>query len=400
MRFRPPACDLEPELLWLLTRAFSTARHPAPEAIDARRALELAATFDLGARLATRSGFEELDRELGREAAEALVATQAAARAEALRRHRTVSLLLDVVAARSIPLALLKGQALEEDGIVPLGGRFACDVDLLVPEPRARELAEELTREGYALEDFPESEHQLTVMSHPRLAAVEIHLMIPGVRLAPGEAPVGFEGLERADHLVQASGRERLCMIPSRAVLMAHLLAHGVAQHGWSPASYPLSRMLADLSDLGVGSRDGDFELAAGMTSASVNRAEATAVRKLCDLLERGALEGIEETGDPPSGALVLLRHLVAGQLDRAYRESLRLRIHRPGLSGRSTIAVLTKRLWRMVFKTRAELEVIYGPTDSKLRIFLLRLVRPFDLVRRGVIYLSRRVAVSRRSGS
>ncbi len=50
---------------------------------------------------------------------------------------------------------------------------------------------------------------------------------------------------------------------------MAHLLVHGLGQHGFSPGAYPLIQLLADLQDLGFTGEQGERFMEGRVSSGS-----------------------------------------------------------------------------------------------------------------------------------
>ena len=163
------------------------------------------------------------------------------------------------------------------------GSRGACDVDLLAPErARRRALA------GPGRRRFP------------RLGAPRGGAPAPGAgwgrrgawsrstatcpasgwraRRRPPSRRSTRAGLLRP--LPDLPGR---CAAPPPEVLAAHVLVHGLGQHGYWPASYSLLKMVADLIDLGGLDLGGaDPGRAAAWVARDVSAAdEAAAVRRL-----------------------------------------------------------------------------------------------------------------------
>jgi hypothetical protein len=209
---------------------------------------------------------------------------------------------------------------------------------------------------------------------------VEVHRLVLGVR--PGGGPsAGWEELEREGLLVplhdlpglpDLSGR---CSAPVAEVQAAHVLVHGLGQHGFSPSSYSLLKMVADLMDLGVGALT---PRALSWVARDISPEEAEAVRRLCARLAAGedaaGWEGPEE---------VLLRHILAGRLDPDYEGALRLGLFRPQPSDRGPIARLAHAVWSAVALSDAQIDAIYGPPSHRLGYLGRRLARPFDLLLR-----------------
>src|SRR5206468_11377282 len=108
-----------------------------------------------------------------------------------------------------------------------------------------------LLRSGSVEADLPAHEHQLRPLVHASGCLVEVHTVLLGVRLTRG-ASATLDALEAGGLLAAAPSLPQAARIPLPEVMIAHALAHGIAQHGLAPHKYPLMRMVADLVDLGA----------------------------------------------------------------------------------------------------------------------------------------------------
>ncbi len=389
IRFRPPKVRVTAEVRWVFLRAFGPLDAPFSEELDRTKVIELSRLFSLSPRIAARHELERPAEEVGQEAAEALLMDHFSAEVSEERRLRTATYLAEIVAPTSVPLVFLKFVALQLAGALRPGCRGAVDVDVLVSEDRAGGLFEMLVESGFKAADFPESEHQLPPLCHPTHGSVEVHRLVPGVRPDPAGPSATVTSLEQSGRLCPIRHWAGACAIPTKDVLAAHVLVHGIAQHGYSPSAYPMARMLADLIDLGFVESAGE-ELARQAhrwIARDVSWEEVEATLMLVRLLAEGNLEGLESgASDRPES--LLWRHLVAGMLDASYERALRLHGVRSGLSDRSAPAAVTRNLWQTVFLTRGQVDAIYGRPRSPLGYFGRRLCRPFDLVLRFSKYL------------
>jgi hypothetical protein len=368
----------------MLLRAFGPPGAPFAEAVDAAGALAAARRFEVSSRVAARQGRARLAAELGAETASGFQRDLATAAAQGLRLEALLREIAAVASERGIPLVLLKFAALSAAGVVAPGARTACDLDVLVPPRRAGELQEALGSRGFRPSGLPDAEHQLAALVHPGGGVVEVHRLMIGVR-PEGDGSATVATLERAGLLEPAPGLAG-CFVPAREAQMAHVLVHGVGQHGFWPASYPLLRMLADLTDLGFHDETAAPQAAraAGLVARDVAPEEAEAVRDLCRALVAGA-DLIDK-----EGAAVLLRHILAGRLDADYAASLRLSLFREQPSDRTPVVRMVRTALAAVFLTRAQIDAIYGPPRHPLGYLGRRLARPFDLLRRLWSYSSR----------
>jgi hypothetical protein len=375
----------------MLLRAFGPVEAPFPGPFDPAAALALARSFEVSARIATRRGRERLAAEVGEEAAEGFARDRRSAAAVGMRLMEEVRRVAVVAAPLGIPLVLLKFAALEGTGLLAPGSRGACDVDLLAPGGRVRELWEALAAAGWRGSGLPEAEHQLPALVRPEGGAVEIHRHLPGVRLE-GTASADHRALERLGMLRPLPGLPGRCAAPEPEVLAAHALVHGLGQHGYWPASYPLLKMVADLIDLdALGGR------ALSWVARDVPPPEAAAARRLVHRLAAGE----DPAGWPPEGndEEVLLRHLLAGRLDPGYEQALRLGLFRPQPSERSRPVQLARAVLGALFLTDAQIDAVYGAPRTRLGYLGRRLARPFDLLWRLGSYGARWARLRRPGG-
>jgi hypothetical protein len=386
IRFRPPPVELPAALGWALARAFGPPEAEVAPPRDPAAALAFAGRFEIAARLAARLPRERWAAELGEEGAAELRRQRIAAVANEVR---LLDLAREVAHAAGAPVALLKFAALAASGAAATGSRPACDVDLLAPAAGADRLHAALRARGWSASPLPAGGHQLPALAPAAAgaAAVEIHLHLPGVRVAGRSAT--YEDLERAGLLAPLDGWPAACRVPGPAVLAAHALAHALVQHGFAPDAYGSLKMIGDLVDLGWGGDGGD-ELAARageLVAADVSADEIQAARRLAAALAAG--EGLAARLAAPgetAGEIVLLRHLLAGRLDPRYRAALKLGLRpQPGDAPRAVAAA--RALWAALFLSRAQVDAIYGRPGGGWGYLGRRLARPFDLALRLAAY-------------
>ncbi|HEV8581349.1 MAG TPA: nucleotidyltransferase family protein, partial [Thermoanaerobaculia bacterium] len=272
-----------------------------------------------------------------------------------------------------VPIAFLKFAALEAAGRLAAGSREACDIDVLAPEDRAEDLWRALLAAGFRGSGLAASEHHLPSLADPEGGAVEIHRVLLGVRLASGSS-AAYGDLERGGLLVSLPDFPGRCFTPAPEVQAAHVLVHGLGQHGFWPSSYSLLKMLADLIDLGPLT-----DRAVSWVAEDVSATEAEAVRRLCSRLAAGE--------DPAAGwdapEETLLRHILAGRLDPDYERALRLGLFRSQPSDRPRAGRLFRSVVDTVFLSDAQIDAIYGPPRNRVGYLGRRLARPFDLLLR-----------------
>ncbi len=391
---------------WVLQRAFGApvvdetlATDLTPE--EARTAVELAGRLGLAARIGARQPRLLLTRELGEEGAEGLRALRLAVSASEMRLDVVAEAVARVAAQRTVPIAFVKGYALRLLGVVAEGGRGSVDLDVLVPVAAVEGLQTALVEAGFRPADSREREHQLPPLTHPSGGVVELHRLLLGVRvgsLARRGKSATLDALVAADLLVEAPplpGRPLWpggCSIPRRAVLVAHLLAHGIAQHGWEPHGYPAFRMVADLIDLGVAKEEppegaaGEWPWILAAVGEELTVGEAEAARRLARQLRAGDLSAGEADPEEEASA-ALLHHLLAGALDEEYCRSLRFRLVAQPLTDRGAAGGFVRVLRRTLVPTRSEMGRIHGKRLSPAGYLGRLLLRPADLLLRAGRY-------------
>jgi len=356
---------IEADCAWVLGRAFADPVPAAAPPADPRRAAHLAAALGLAPRIFARAGWEPLVADLGQEGARRLALEHAAAEARCLQ----IADLARDLATLGRPVVFLKLAALCLIEAVEPGARHGSDLDMLVPESDLGWWSEQLCGTGFTPSTVPGYEHHPPAFVHPRRGMVELHVSLPGVRVL-GTRFARFEDLRDAGLLRPlAAGM----LVPNVELLAAHALAHGWAQHGAAPHSYPALQWLADLQDLGLRNLG---RVERGWIARDVADAVVSAAFELLDGL-RG--------GSPPEAGpgRDLLDHLLAGTFDEEYREALAVRRWRPLSERRAVPARLA--LWRRtLFPSAAELRALYGARTGRFGVLRQRLWRPLDVVARA----------------
>jgi len=350
--------------------------------LDAEAATDLARLFDLAARIASRTPLEVLEAELGSETAGWFREEHTGAAARSLVADRVCRDVAAAGGALGLDLVFLKGAALHLAGMVAPGSRNMSDVDVLAQGDGARRLQAAMVEAGCKVFEARESEHQLQLLTHRLGLGIEIHKIIPGVRLGGGSSATASELIERG-LVLPAPGLEDGCYLPSDEVVLAHLLVHGIAQHGMAPDAYPMSRMLADVQDIGVG--DDGWETAIRWIERDASREEVEAVAGLVRRLGAGEDPAVVAAGDDDEGAL--LRHVLAGVLDESYAKSMKFRSLTAKPKDVTRARALTKTMRGALFPTKAQIDILYGPPRTELGYWGWRLWRPFDLVGRAWRY-------------
>jgi hypothetical protein len=297
-----------------------------------------------------------------------------------------------VAAGLEIPIVLLKFAALRASGRLQDGLRGASDVDILAPAARARELAVALGALGLRPAGFPGEDHQLPQLRDDAGRAVEVHVHVPGLRVAPGGPSATLEALADAA-LLQRTDLPGECWIPLPHVIAAHAVVHALAQHGFAPGAYPAFRLVGDLIALGAHEDGGALARAAcPLAAGAVSSDELEASVTLATRLSRADTALLLEPAASPEG--VLLRHSVAGVLDEDYQRSLRLQGLGAEVAGLGSLVRVARHA---IFLTDTQIDAVYGRPRSRLGYLGRRLARPLDLVRRAARYAGAAMRVRRR---
>ncbi len=383
-RFSPPSVDVPPEVDWLLLRALGPEFKPWVEArnLDSDRLTKVVGSDGLLGRVRARWPRENLESELDLDVLEQADKAIHGIAATELLQEKVASQIASMASDQGAPAILLKGMALRLGGYSVAGARRAGDIDLLVPSGNAETLFLTLIQQGSLKVDSQPQEHHLPPLVHPLGAVVEIHVDLRGVRLGGHGAATAEECLS-SGHCRALENWPEGTYIPDSNLLMAHLLVHGLGQHGFSPGAYPMLQLLADLQDLGFTGDQGDRFLAEGYgwIQLEVSREEVLGIRELLRRLEQGEKASEIVTGN--AAPALILGHMLAGSMDAEYRQSLKLAavirpsIERQGLKG------LLRNLGSAVLLTRGQIDLIYGQPRTEVGYLARRLWRPFDLVGR-----------------
>lgn len=396
VRFRPPAVTFTPELRWVLLRAFGPREHPCADTPTPAEALRTAESLQLAPRIAARIACRQLEGELDQRSAERFRELHRFTTALALQQEELARRVAGLAAARELPLIFLKGMALQLDGTVPAGSRRASDVDVLVPADQADAFHRRLQAEGFQALELPPGAKHLPSLRHGNGIILELHTALDSVLVGGEGSPADAACLVQSEYCRAIPGWPGNCLVPARDVTVAALLVHAIAQHGHTPAAYPMIRLVADLIDLGFGEEGaGPFLQRAGRWIArDVSAAEAGVTARLCTMLA-AADERLFTGADDDSGSLVMLRHMVAGALDRDYRQSLRL----TGFINEIRRKGIRRRLREVFILTPGQMEVSFGSRGNRMPRPLLLLWRPFQLAMRLALHAWRHLAYRWRSG-
>jgi hypothetical protein len=313
--FRPPRFTVDPEVEWVLQRAFGPLEWAPTRRVFEPRLVDVALRLDLAARIGARHPRQLVEREMGPNAAHRLREQYVATVARGALLDHALSELLTQARRANVACILLKYAALNRMGVLRVGSRVASDLDVLVPHAEAGRFQAFLIENGYRDLGLPESSHQLAALQTPSGVMVELHVHVPLVTLAPGQP------FARADDLLATglTSESDGALVPALAVLAAHAIAHGLMQHAQVPQVCSPLKTFADLADL-QSSTPGVVTQARAYLIRTMTAEDLTSVETLAQSLQAGDLQTALRGGPG-----VILRHALASQLDRRYAAWLRL---------------------------------------------------------------------------
>ncbi len=397
VQFDPPSVELSAELNWVLARAFGPLDVTCDARLDGNGLIDGAKRLALAARIGARIPPEVLATEVGEDVAAGLQQAYGDAAALDLASAGLCRQIAALGNAIETPVIALKGAALRESGITAAGSRQACDVDVVTLESRLDDLHQAVVSEGYRVSDMRSAEHELDALFHPSGLMIEIHRYVRGVRVVEGRSATADDLLD--NDLCRSRGDDGSgLLVPDPHVVLAHLLVHGIAQHGNAPWSYPLLRLVGDVQDMGLDRAGWSTFLERGWPwiARDVSRAEATAVWEIGCRLGMGESPDAVIAGNDPCG--LVLAHMVAGTLDEEYQRSLRIaHLARP-VAGTTVGRTLVRKVMTNLWLRRGEIDQIYGPQPNAGRYLAMRLWRPVDLALQAAGSLRARSAIKKRS--
>ena len=382
----------------MLARAFGPVDEPYETGdLDPDRVLDFGRRMSLLSRIRSRNSEERLRQELGDQIVEALGRDYYSNVASVMTHEVGVRDVAQVSSRAGFSIILLKGMALHYLERLVAGSRRLADIDILVPVKQCEPLYEALLEAGFTASGIAAPDHHLSMMFHPLGSALEIHHSIDGVRF-DGEACATADSCLKGGHVQNLPGFPDHCYLPSEPLLLAHLLAHGLGHHGKAPDSYPPFQLLADLQDCGVARQEGNDlgHVVEGWVSRDLRSPEVRATVELTRRLSNG--ERGSDIACEDSDGSTLIRHFLAGTLDPAYLESLRLSRRLDARPGRGRPESILGTVWGALWLTNLQIERLYGKPRSNAGYFGYRLWRPFDLMIRLVRY-SRSWLVTRYRG-
>jgi len=348
-------------------------------------AVVLSRCLDLAPRIAHRTPRALLAAEISETGVSALLAAQGVALLNSERLLEVAREVSRAAAEARLWVAFVKGAALYLTKRVPPSARAASDIDVLIAPEDSLRAVHLMERLGFRPDlGSPPCDHQLPPLHRQEGEVVELHLFLPGVRLPGQRAFLGLDALRDEGLLEPIPGMGEVAFAPRAAVLVAHALVHGIAQHGFAPQSYPLMRMLADLCDLGIGedSSRPAWATAISLTRDFVSSEEASATWDLCSRIRaEDPLEAVLKGG---GAAEALLAHIVAGAQDPSYRRGLKMRALGSTPSLLPFPLSLARDVARSLWPPRAQLLALHPGKASPLSRATSRVARPLLQARRA----------------
>ena len=379
-RFHPPDLPVPPGVFWALQRAFSPLGSTVALTETPQERLLTANRLGLLPRISARQPQSVLEQELGTEAAQKLILRTRVQMAQGLAIEATQRQISAVAQSEHIPIVLLKFAALYAKKKVTVASRAACDLDILVTPKDVPRLTEKLIALGFSRLNLHSPAHQPVVLKSPSSVAIELHVHLPYVRTSEGGPFADLPNLQKAELLERYQPENVVVFLPKDELLIAHLIAHGIAQHGFEPKTYPLLRMVSDLFDLGVAITDSFDSQVFPLASTDVSREEVLALVQLAVILrESNIATGWKEN----DGASRMLRHFVLSALNEQYQAQVLFRRTVVGIEDVGLIAA-TREFLQYAFFLPDD-HVRYLDNHPSRNVLLVRLMRPFKFAHRAV---------------
>lgn len=320
-RLHPPKLAWSPELEWVFLRAFGPLGATVPSGSAERRRI-LAHSTELARRIAARTSRAALAHELGNDATEGLSVLLREQVARGLAVLETERVCCQIASENGLDCVLLKFAAMQRLGVVSVSLRGTQDLDLLVNEADLPQWTQCLEANGASRVTHWVPGYHPAVYHSQADVNVELHVRLPYLRSPSGANGVKLAELRESGLQPAMAPRAPHVFLPSTPLLVAHLIAHGLLQHGYAPAAYPALRLVSDLVDLGCDRDPALGEQAKQWLGDGLETDDLAGLSELvghCAQGTVGAMVGTRSAGEH------MLRHLLGSALDDSYRRRLRV---------------------------------------------------------------------------
>ncbi|HMA91502.1 MAG TPA: hypothetical protein VKP30_02405 [Polyangiaceae bacterium] len=149
---------------------------------------------------------------------------------------------------------------------------------------------------------------------------IHVHTRIPHVRMIPGGDEVTMQHLLDSHRTDRVEALSEFAHLPGADLILAHVMARGIAQYGYLPRRFPLMSMLADAVDLDFYDNTTRATQALWWLQPDVNFHEVTALRDVAQCVRAGDIAAMW-SDEGRNGRM--LRHLVLSSLDNDYASGL-----------------------------------------------------------------------------
>jgi hypothetical protein len=179
--------------------------------------------------------------------------------------------------------------------------------------------------------------------------------------------------------LERYQAENNVVFLPKDELLIAHLIAHGLAQHGFEPKTYPLLRMVSDLFDLGVAETDRFESDVFPLVSTDVSRDEVLALIELVTSLRK---KDVTTCWTDEHNTALLLRHFVLAAINEQYQARVLLRRVVQTYREIGVTSTARELIQYTFFLPNDHLAKLYGKTTP---YWILRLSRPLNFAWRSI---------------
>lgn len=348
--FHPPRVVLDNDIRWVLLAAFADpypndARPDSPE-----RAAKLIQQFDLVNQVAYRLTKQQLEQAITPQYQQHISNIARSRIMHSLAVVQARELACRTAEETGVDIVLLKQAALEVMGLVTPAQRFGADVDILVRASDIGRLSDALCQRGCQERKRRSPKYHPMVLRTPADVSIEMHTVIPYVRMAPRDDPVDLRCLIQQG--LVATGQQPQqphVFLPNIQLLAAHLVAHNLVQHRFTPRTHPPLRTLRDAYILRLDENPEHAKAAYALIAADILNSEFSALCACIGSLKRGVVDAHEESRK-------LLSHLIAASIDENYQA--RLQVQREW----QVIREYGIRHWAL-----SRVQRVFAPTEEEL---------------------------------
>lgn len=356
VRFWPPILPLDPDVEWALRAAFGGVETDASDGVNTEvatpqtkgtafdnvaaalagtqgeRRLALARRLGLLKRILGRRG-SDWSKSAGPRVETLYTRSREASESDTQRCARLERLVDEIAEPLRISYALLDGAAMYRHVPNVAEWRSFLALHILIHQHDQNAFLDGLRNRGYSFRLYPIDDDGVLLGFEDVRApladddgtsrrvelheeAIHLHTRIPHVRMIPGGDEVTMQHLLDSHRTDRVEGLSDFAHLPGADLILAHVMARGIAQYGYLPRRFSLMSMLADAIDLDFYDNTTRTTQALWWLQPDVNFHEVTALRDVAQCVRAGDIAAMW-SDEGRNGRM--LRHLVMISLDESY---------------------------------------------------------------------------------